>query len=753
VEPEKSRNRNESFNLIKLIASKRQKQIKKVIQKDKMKIKKIAIFLSILVLLVGFASFKGTITADESYGLIMTEKGEMYRDLQDAIANFSSTSDPGYFGGFNEAAFVPVLKIPEGDGDFNVSILKEVQGSNPMGPESFAIDRDKIYILDSVGKKILIYRCGEPEKIINIGFSTYPIDIAILGNSIFLQDGNGYIYVLNDNGKLIRAFKLPVGIGSLDVQSLKVESDGVKLWLNNNFEFRLDELPFAFSVADIKGKENKRGFTGFGGKKFISEYLGVKDAQISSTDNKIRISIKPVKGTLGSVRIIAFDNKNNIYALVEELANTYPGVQVDLTLQCYSSLGKMIGIAGLPLAEMVSIPNKIVEVTKDGEIFIMVPKAQETIIYKVVLGERHFPEINNTKNFGNNKSVKESINTTTVVYGGFKGYPISQTRSSTRERALQMINYSWTWNNKYDYFPNGTYRPSDLGKPNQLKNLGNGALVTGIPYTMGGWDSPWTWSDGQPWRSFASSLSYYSTYGPLVGNTGNNRYSGTSGLDCAGFVAAASDTYKIGTINGTTYCKPNCYYLYRDGKSATDAIGGTSGTASWNAWSGIQPMDFFVKPDLHVLMYNLRLLDGSGISTLECTTSIGYSDYSSPSQGAKLSQRRWSDLNGYYHKSRWDRQTGDDFNLSFTSPNTLSAIQGQQIYYAWNATTTGNKTVSVYANSGDPDLYIYDQNYNFIAKSDNLGSDSITFYATAGQKYYFKIHIYSYSGANYTIIY
>jgi len=34
VEPEKSRNRNASFNLIKLIALKRQKQIKKVIQED-----------------------------------------------------------------------------------------------------------------------------------------------------------------------------------------------------------------------------------------------------------------------------------------------------------------------------------------------------------------------------------------------------------------------------------------------------------------------------------------------------------------------------------------------------------------------------------------------------------------------------------------------------------------------------------------------------------------------------------------------
>ncbi len=654
----------------------------------------------------------------------------------------------------DDTSFIPVLKVPVGEGEFNVRILEEAYGSNPVGPESFAIDGDRIYILDSVGKKILIYKYGEPEKTIKIDFTIYPISITILNNSIFIQDSDEHIYRLNHNGELIQTFKLPAGIGSLDVRSLRREGDDVKIWLNNNFEFRLDELPSVFSVVDIKSKKDKQGFIGFDGEKFVSEYLGVKDAQIVSTDNKIKISIRPIEGTLGSTNIIAFDHKNNIYTLVEELANTYPKVQVDLTLQCYNSLGKMVGIAGIPLTEMASVPNKIVEVTESGEVFIMVPKENETIIYKVVLGKEYPSKTNNTKYFKNNKNMKECSNIlTNVVYGGFKGYPISQTRSSVRSRALQMINYSWTWNSKYDYFPNGTYRPSGVGKPNQLQGLSNGASVTGIPYTMGGWDSPWTWSDGQPWSSFAFSLTYYPNYGPLVGNTGNNWYSGTSGLDCAGFVAAASDTYKIGTINGTTYCKPNCYNLYNDGKSVTDIVGGTSNTTSWNAWSGIQPMDFFVNPSLHVLMYNYRLLDGSGISSLECTTSIGYSGYSSPSQGTKFYQRRWSDLSGYYHKSWWDRQTGDDFNLSFTSSNTRSAIQGQEIYYAWTATTNGNKTVNVYANSGDPDLYVYDKNYNFIAKSNNLGSDSITFYATAGQKYYFKIHIYSYNGANYTINY
>jgi len=48
----------------------------------RMKIKKIAICLIILVLLMSFVPLSGTIRADEIYGLVVTENGEMYRDLQ-----------------------------------------------------------------------------------------------------------------------------------------------------------------------------------------------------------------------------------------------------------------------------------------------------------------------------------------------------------------------------------------------------------------------------------------------------------------------------------------------------------------------------------------------------------------------------------------------------------------------------------------------------------------------------------------------
>ena len=664
-------------------------------------------------------------------------------------------------GTLGEATFTPILSVHIGEGSSEVMVLKQ-EGSNPKGPEGFFVSNvGKIYLLDSVGKRIMIYNNGVLEDIIPISFTLYPRNITVSGNVIFVQDSDENIYALNNKGEVKKIFKLPFGVGSLDVLNLHPQhNSSLTLWLVNNFEFGINELPRNLDLKDIKGNKLARGLKRIDGIKFISEYLGVRDGVVRSIDNKVIIPIQASLGAFGSAKIVSFDQNNNIYLLIEELGNTYPQVSLELTLRSYNKDGKATGIARLPLEEMSMIPNKIVDINQRGEVFILVPKNAELVICKVELGRKFTSQINRwSVSKGSSNAIKDhSINfqstTSSVVYGGFKGYPISQTRASVRNRAWQMINFSWTWRNRYDFLPNGTPRPGgDATKPNQLKNLSEGAGVVGIPYTWGGWDSPWTWSDGQPWRSFAESLSYYTTFGPLVGNISTTWYSGSSGIDCSGFAAAASDTYYIGNTGGITYCKPGVSHLHRDGKSVSNTIGGTDSTTNWSAWSGLQPMDFFTRTTSpsHVTMYNFRLLDGSGISTLESTTSIGYSGFSSPSQGAKSYRFRWVDLNGYYHKSWWDRQTGDDFNLAFNSPNTLSEIQGQQIYYTWIANSTGNKTVNVTAITGDPDLYVYDHNFNFLAKSDVWGSDSISFPTQNGQRYYFKVHIWS--SGSYTISY
>lgn len=665
-------------------------------------------------------------------------------------------------GTLGEASFTPILSVPIGKGSSEVMVLKQ-EGSNPKGPEGFFVSNTgKIYLLDSVGKRIMIYNNGVLEDMIPISFTLYPRNITASGNVIFVQDSDENIYALNNKGEVNKIFKLPFGVGSLDVLNLHPQpNSGLILWLINNFEFRISELPWNLELKDIKGNRLARGLKRPDGIKFLSEYLGVRDGIVRSIDNNVVIPIQASLGTFGSAKIVSFDQNNNIYLLIEELGNTYPQVSVELTLRRYNKDGKATGIARLPLEEMSMIPNKIVDINQRGEVFILVPKNTVLVICKVELGRKFTSQIGKwCVSKGSPDAIKDpNINlhsiTSSVVYGGFKGYPISQTRASVRNRALQMISYGWTWRNRYDFLPNGTPRPGgDTTKPNQLKNLSEGAGVVGIPYTWGGWDSPWTWSDGQPWRSFAESLSYYTTFGPLVGNISTTWYSGSSGIDCSGFAAAASDTYYIGNIDGITYCKPGVSHLHRDGKSVSNTIGGTDSTTSWSAWSGLQPMDFFTRTTSpsHVTMYDFRLLDGSGISTLESTTSIGYSGFSSPSQGAKSYRFRWVDLNGYYHKSWWDRQTGDDFDLAFNSPNTLSEIQGRQIYYTWVANSMGGKTVTVTAHSGDPDLYVYDQNYNFLAKSDQWGSDSVSFYAQNGRRYYFKVHIWS-PQVNYTISY
>lgn len=322
------------------------------------------------------------------------------------------------------------------------------------------------------------------------------------------------------------------------------------------------------------------------------------------------------------------------------------------------------------------------------------------------------------------------------VYGKFKGHPISQSRAGTRSRAMQMINYSWTWRDKYDYLSNGTPRSATGARPcSHLSGLDDGTQTYGIPYCWGGWDSLWTYSDNWQWTSFGDALGKYQTYGPLVGNTtsASGWIRGTAGIDCAGFVAAALDAYYIGVVGGDNCYKPGVSQIGSDAWALYNTVSPPTSPAGTNYvyYSGMQPMGLFVKSG-HILFYDYRKLDGSGLATLESTTD-------GTRQAAKTHARTWSDLRTCSCRTFWEKEQGDDFDWPYTTKTSRSAIKGTQIYYKFQA--TGSSTmITVTAVSGNPDLYVYNSSYGFIDKSANIGSDSLTISTVSGQWYFIKVH-------------
>jgi hypothetical protein len=193
-----------------------------------------------------------------------------------------------------------------------------------------------------------------------------------------------------------------------------------------------------------------------------------------------------------------------------------------------------------------------------------------------------------------------------------------------------------------------------------------------------------------------------------------------AGIDCAGFVAAATGAYHIGLWNGNSCFKPNGSTILGHSHKYSPTLGGTTTTPSYSAWSGVQPMDVFVWPGEHILFYSIRRKDGAGFDTMEATTS------GNP-QGAKTYTRTFAHLQNYTWGTWWGRQQGDDFGLAYplANPMTHTRIKGYNTYYVYTVTSTKPYVrITVNAQNGDPDLNVFNDSYTLLTHPQQVGSDT-----------------------------
>ncbi|MGH2798737.1 MAG: hypothetical protein ACRDM0_13930 [Thermoleophilaceae bacterium] len=198
---------------------------------------------------------------------------------------------------------------------------------------------------------------------------------------------------------------------------------------------------------------------------------------------------------------------------------------------------------------------------------------------------------------------------------------ISLARKEVAQRAATMADSSWQWYGNYDFFSNGTSR-GGYERPEHLNSATDGQWITGIPYTWGGFDSPWTHTDNAVWSTWGGALTP-ADYGPLVGNISTTwAGSDSAGIDCSGLVYAAA-----GKIDNP---KKGTFHLMKEQ---------SSDNAGWEAGGGgnVQPMNYFVN-SAHTFYYDFRKLDATGIYTVEATTD-GLVD------GAKRFERNWTEVN------------------------------------------------------------------------------------------------------------
>ena len=130
---------------------------------------------------------------------------------------------------------------------------------------------------------------------------------------------------------------------------------------------------------------------------------------------------------------------------------------------------------------------------------------------------------------------------TAAIAGSFQAIYASPqtpiTRSQVEQRALDMINLTWTFDSSKNTNISSNWT-SAVKLATQFQGITSSAQQTGIPYAWGGLDSLDTYSYNAPWTSFPDAINKGAYAGNLQTGLGYGYIPGTAGLDCSGFVQA-----------------------------------------------------------------------------------------------------------------------------------------------------------------------------------------------------------------------
>lgn len=662
-----------------------------------------------------------------------------------------------------------LYEIPVGEGDGKCFINFGGIGGFVEGPEAIASSDDgRLYVLDSGQSQILEIEADGTVGTIHIPDADYPLDMAVYDDCFVILDSEPTILILDSYGELVGKMDLPDGMGSRQVMSLFARDDEIGFVTVENEEYvSITDVEFERLLSGAENEASVQCVADEAEKldsRFLNEAVSFEQGIAGpnqmliqlSNDNDITIETDYMIGVVQT-----FSDGADIYAVVEEVSLYTSVVLVESSIRKYDTSGRLLGMNRLPTDNNVLYPDNAVEVTRNGAILYMAPCEDAVRIYQITLGDSYdsqLDEMSEATLQSISTQISDDIGISELHSAGY-GSPLS--RSTVRTRAKAMANYSWTWNPvKYDHYIDGTDRNESVDpRPSHLSPT-ESHTVTGIPYMWGGWDSQYSSTDDAPWSTFAGALSYYTTYGPLVGDTGESNaalHDGLgAGIDCAGFVSAASGAYTSATnkpfpstISGDTYAR-------------TPKIGAV-GTQNWNKYSCLQPMDVFVMLNnetygSHVMFFDVRCMNTGGVYTYE-STRIKASWYDDEVQGAKRFWRSWSDLSLFTIRSFWQLTSGDDFNYPLTMPAKGSSSSGNCIYgesnfYKFTNTTgaTITATITVTTSYGNPDLYIYNSS-NYLRKSDNSGTSTETCTVTLGNEYSVWAQVYgaAQNGTGYTI--
>lgn len=240
----------------------------------------------------------------------------------------------------------------------------------------------------------------------------------------------------------------------------------------------------------------------------------------------------------------------------------------------------------------------------------------------------------------------------------------SISRSQAEQRALDMINLTWTYDNSKNTLISSNYA-SLVTQPNQFNGIVKDE-VKGIPYNWGGQDGLNSSSSGSPWTNFLDAVNKGAYTGNVNTTAGYGLLPGIAGIDCSGFVQS------VFNIPGE---KLSTYSLFNNNFIKINL-------------SQIRHMDILDRPGDHVLIFDRwGTLNGiNGAFTYESTWDQLFGGI----QGTKRYFVTMDDLSNGYIPGRYINIIDDD---SVSKVSTLGKIIN--VNYAANMRVNPSSTANI----------------------------------------------------------
>jgi hypothetical protein len=276
-----------------------------------------------------------------------------------------------------QARRIITKEISYGSGKENVGAFRGGEGAN-MGPASFTADsKGKIYICDTVNKRIQILS-PEGKFLSSITLNAEPDDIASDKNGLLYVFAGGNLYRYDSSGNLTSEIPIdPTRWQSMG--PIHIVDDGVYARADGRGDLLIAHIEngkLAFPSAQELREPLQEGFVGRGGKRYMAFPKDIEGAAMEVIERDGTKSPRFLPFKILSLVFLGEDQEGNTYMQTE--ANNDDGIS--LSVSRFDANGNYLDTIPIPGNNYDFWALKMTAVGDDGTIYQMMPTKDRLIL-------------------------------------------------------------------------------------------------------------------------------------------------------------------------------------------------------------------------------------------------------------------------------------------------------------------------------------------------------------------------------------